>query len=230
MSHTTNTSRNIHVLILSENHLIRAGLRLILGARPDTFVIAEVSTSASAVHTAAILRPDVILVDLDLSSVDVIQLMQDLQKSTEHSLILVLSGLRNKDLTHRALCSGAAGIVLKIQPPAVLIAAIEDLCGESRNERRSVRAVPAPKHDLDSTMPNSHEVENIHSLTTREREIVTLIGKGLRNKDIADRLCISEITVRHHLTSVYGKLNVSDRQKLLIFAHRHHLVELTLTA
>ena len=69
----------------------------------------------------------------------------------------------------------------------------------------------------------------IHSLTARERDIIRLLGQGLKNKDIANQLSISDITVRHHLTSIFCKLEVDDRQKLLILAHRYGLVELGLS-
>ncbi len=83
----------------------------------------------------------------------------------------------------------------------------------------SANACPLPHTLLNDQRPvkqSDQERARINDLTTREREIIGLIGEGLKNKDIADRLCISEITVRHHLTNIYGKLDVSNRQKLLI--------------
>jgi DNA-binding NarL/FixJ family response regulator len=118
--------------------------------------------------------------------------------------------------------------VLKNQPPTVLIAAIQSL-GESGKQHDEIKLLgkePASQSDSAKKFPLASEKFN--SLTTREREIIRLIAMGLKNKEVASRLHISDITVRHHLTSIFNKLDVSDRQKLLILAHAHGIVDLTL--
>jgi DNA-binding NarL/FixJ family response regulator len=90
------------------------------------------------------------------------------------------------------------------------------------------RTQPVPIR-INARKEDTHELDKLASLTTREREITRLLGTGLKNKDIADRLCISGITVRHHLTSIFSKVEVSDRQKLLIWAHQRGLIDLRLT-
>jgi DNA-binding NarL/FixJ family response regulator len=182
-----------------------------------------------ALEIAARERPDIILIDLDLYGIHVLKLIKDFKKAAHQSPILVLSGLMEGDLTQKALCSGAAGVVLKVQPPSILIAAIESLCSEGTKD-----VEPAPQPLERTALPHvplvsevDQGIERMNSLTAREREIIGLIGIGLRNKEIAHRLSISDITVRHHLTNIFSKLDVSDRQKLLVWAHHYHLVELT---
>jgi DNA-binding NarL/FixJ family response regulator len=190
-----------------------------------------VVTARRAVEVAGHEQPRVVLIDLDRSAIDVVRLIRDLQKAAEQSLALILSSLRDGDLTRMALCSGAVGVVLKVQPPAVLIAAIAGLCdGDLQIERQRMPPAPYVLNDQRQVKQSDQERARINDLTTREREIIGLIGEGLKNKDIADRLCISEITVRHHLTNIYGKLDVSNRLKLLILAHQHGLVEMIVSS
>ena len=121
--------------------------------------------------------------------------------------------------------------MLTVQPPAVLIAAIASLCsGDLQIERQRIEPASFILNDQHPVKTPDHKRTRICDLTLREREIIGLIGKGLSNKDIADRLCISDITVRHHLTNIYSKLDVSNRQKLLIFAHQYGLIEPTLSS
>ena len=109
-------------------------------------------------------------------------------------------------MARKSLCSGAAGIVLKVQPPAVLIAVIESLCApELQVEREKIRPVPSILNAQNNGNTSDPELLRITGLTAREREIICLIGKGLKNRIIADRLCISETTVRHHLTNIFSK-------------------------
>jgi DNA-binding NarL/FixJ family response regulator len=225
------TDLAIKILIVSDNQMICAGIRMIFATESNMLVIGEVAKAGRAVEVAAHVRPQIVLIDLDLFSIDVARLIHDLQKAAEQSLPLVLGSLRNGDLTRIALCSGAAGIVLTVQPPAVVIAAIASLCsGDLQIERQRIEPASFILNDQHLAKTPDHKRTKICDLTLREREIVGLIGKGLSNKDIADRLCISDITVRHHLTNIYSKLDVSNRQKLLILAHQYGLIEPTLSS
>lgn len=218
----------VRVLIVSDNHMIRAGVRMILETQPTSYAIGEATSAHAAIEAATQAQADVLLVDLDLSGVDIVDLIQRLKTSAPNPLILILSNLGDDELVRKALRSGAAGVVLKVQPPAVLNAAIESLCGiaAKRSEAPLGRANPLPLNGFPGESARRLDASRISSLTRREREIIRLIGKGLKNKDIAGHLGISEITVRHHLSNIFSKLEVLDRQKLLIFAHRNRLIEM----
>jgi DNA-binding NarL/FixJ family response regulator len=217
----------LRVIVVSSNHMIRVGLRMMLDAHPRISLVGELSGGSNAVEVIGQERPDVVLIDLDLADVDVLELIRKFHTAAKESRILILSGLNDEELMREALCSGAAGVVLKVQPPPVIFAAIEGLCGNAPKAFVAETMRPALKSvQPEQKNPGGAHEKSLTSLTTREREIITFIGKGCRNKDIADRLCISETTVRHHLTSIFNKLEVSNRQKLLIIAHQYGLVEL----
>ena len=229
-------SQLIRVLIVSDNPNMRAGLRRILGTQAGIQILGDVSVAgAGTIGTTLRRHPDLVLVDLNPRGNDALGFIGTIQKTFKNPAVLVLGDLADHELCRKALALGAAGVVLKVQPPAILIAAIHDLC-----PRYSYEAVPKSlatetKRNKNTTASKTHTADTevtikIDRLTSREREIIYLIGLGLKNKDIANRLSISDITVRHHLTSIFCKLEVSDRQKLLILAHRYGLAELTLCA
>ena len=195
-------------MIVSSNHMTRAGLRMILAAHPDILLIGELIRGSDAVEVVSQEKPDVIVMDLDLPGGDVSTLIRKFRAAAKDTHILILCGLNDEHLTREALCSGAAGVVLKIQPAAVIFAAIEGLY-----------------HKVPEAI-SSFEPKALSNVTSRERQVIALIGEGLRNKDVAERLFISETTVRHHLTSIFNKLGVSSRQKLLIVAHQSGLAKL----
>jgi DNA-binding NarL/FixJ family response regulator len=225
----------IRVLIVSDSHIMRSGLRRILESHAGIRVLGDVSVEmASAVE---ILRqhPDLVLIDLDPRGADALGFIETTQKTSKVSAVLVLSDLADHELARKALALGAAGVVLKIQPPTVLIAAIQDLCPPYSLGSMPKSLATEPKQSkrqkfLNTYTTNAEDTIKIQRLTTRELDVIRLIALGLKNKDIANRLSISDITVRHHLTSIFCKLEVSDRQKLLILAHRSGLADLTLRA
>ena len=140
--------------------------------------------------------------------------------------VLILTGLRDLESHRQAVRAGAMGIVLKDKAVEVIIKAIERVStGEVWLDPRLTASLLS-----DFTRPNrpakpDPEAEKISALSKREREVVELIGKGLKNKEMAERLFISEITVRHHLTSIFEKLGVSDRIELMLYAYRHGLAK-----
>src|SRR5262249_37417395 len=137
--------------------------------------------------------------------------------------ILILTGVRDPDLHQRALSLGAMGLVLKEQLADVLLQAIVKVhAGEAWLEPTMMASVLGALVRAQRPDP---EVAKIASLTARERDIIALIGEGLRNRQIAACLRISETTVRHHLTSIFNKLGVGDRLELLVYIHRHDLLD-----
>jgi DNA-binding NarL/FixJ family response regulator len=204
-----NRTQPLRVMVVSSNYMTRAGLRVILDAHPDILLLGELARGTNAVEIVGQEKPDVIVIDLDLTGGDASDLIRKFRAAAKDTHILILCGLNNEHLTREALSSGAAGVVLKIQPAAVLFAAIKGLYDR-----------------IPTFISSSQPTKILTNVTTRERDVIALIGAGLRNKDIAARLCISETTVRHHLTSIFSKLDVSSRQKLLIVAHQNGLTKL----
>jgi DNA-binding NarL/FixJ family response regulator len=223
------------VLIVSDSHIMRSGLRRILEFQASVLVLGDVNFDrVNAADTILRQQPELVLFDLDPRGNDVLGLIGTVQKTFKNSAVLVLSDLADHELTRKALALGVAGVVLKIQPPAVLIAAIQDLCLRYNRSESIPKGLPREakrtksEKFFETYTADTEDTKKIDCLTSRELEVIRLIGLGMKNKDIANRLSISDITVRHHLTSIFCKLDVSDRQKLLILAHRYGLADLTL--
>ena len=222
------STRTLRIALISNNPVMRMGLRMTLKEYLSFATIIDVCLGSTAVDIIVREKPQVIIIDLELADADTSELIRKLRAAAADSHILVLSGLNDAQLTREALAAGAEGVVLTIQPPPVLFAAIDALCGfapRPMNPRPALSATgliserPSAQHN---DLPRKGFIE---SLTSREREIIQSLAKGFKNKEIADRLCISETTVRHHFTAIFGKLHVSSRQQLLITAHQQGLVE-----
>ena len=215
----------ISILLIDDHEIFLAGLRLLLEDQPDLHVIGEARTRKEALDLAATNSPDVILLDLDLGAQSGIDLLPDLTKATRRARILVLTALTDRELHLRAVCLGAVGIVHKLEAPRLLLKAIRKVyAGEAWLNRALVTS--AVTHlQADEHKPKDPDVSKIATLTARELEIIALIGEGPRNKAIGERLYISEKTVRHYLTSIFSKLEVSDRFELMIYAYQHGLAK-----
>ena len=217
------------VAIVTNNYLLRLGLQKIVD---DEKWIRLVGQAAHAGNLDEILtneQPHIVILDTEIGGAapDLIQKIKRLAPGVK---TILLSGFDDTECTRQALASGVDGIVLKMQPSAVLIATINYLADSGEEVVLPIGNRPAPlKLNYTSALPTAPPptpapTKWSDSLTEREREVVRLVSEGLSNKDIADRLCISSITVRHHLTSIFDKLGVSNRQKLLIRAHQQGLV------
>ena len=153
-----------------------------------------------------------------------LDILPQLLAVSSQAQVLILTALRDAGLHQRAVCLGAMGVVLKDNPTEIFIKAIHKVStGEAWLNRSMTANVLSKLVRLNEEQ--EQESVKISALTKREREIITLIGEGLKNRQISARLFISEATVRHHLTSIFDKLNVSDRLELIIYAYRHNLIK-----
>jgi len=217
---------SIRVLIVDDHGIMRAGLRMLLESQPGMTVVGEASTCADALVLATDTQPDVIVLDLDLGGENAVQSIPTLLRATPDTRILVLTGVRDPEVHRQAIRHGALGLVCKEKAVETLLQAITKVrAGEVWLEPTMIARVLG---DLTRPQPSpqaSAEATKIARLTEREREVITLVGEGLRNKHIAARLYISEATVRHHLTAIFAKLDVSDRFELAIYAYQHGLAQ-----
>ena len=218
----------LRIALISNNPVLRRGLHLTLKESPFVSEVTEIAVSSQAVEIVVREKPQVIVFDLELADADTSALIRALRAAAGDLHILVLSGLNHGTLTRGALAAGAEGVVLTLQPPAVLFAAIASLFGgvpRSMGPRPEQFATGLISDRPSAKCNDLTRVGFIESLTSREREVIQSLAKGFNNMEIADRLCISETTVRHHFTAIFSKLHVSNRQQLLIAAHRQGLVE-----
>jgi len=215
----------IRILLVDDHEMFLAGLRLLLENEPDLNVIGEAHNKTEAFQAVRNL-PDVILLDLDLGAEMATDFLPDLVKAGEPARVLVLTGVPDPELHFHAVCLGAIGVVHKLEAPRLLLKAIRKVHEGEVWMNRAMVARAMSRVQMQGRAKTDPDAAKISSLTARELEIITLIGEGRRNKAIAERLCISEKTVRHYLTSIFAKLQVADRLELMIYAYQHDLATL----
>jgi len=221
-----NHQKPITVVLVDDHRSMRQGLELMINAeRPTMSVVGTAGSVEEAHKVCAETQPDVVVLDLDLGGDDGARAIPGLT-ANGHTVVLVLTGIRDPDRHHAAIIKGARGVVTKETEAAVVVKAIRKVhAGEIWLDRLGTRKVlatlarelrPAQRTPLD---------ELIASLTAREREIISILSAnaGTAAKEVAVQLGISEHTLRNHLTSIYDKLGVSSRLALYEFAHKHHL-------
>jgi DNA-binding NarL/FixJ family response regulator len=218
------TERPITIMIVDDHVVIRSGLRMLIEHDQRMRVVAMAGNQVEAMERATSEHPDVIILDLLLGDEDALSFLPELCQASPKSRVLVLTGVQNPDAHRRAIRRGAMGIVLKEHAADQLLKAIMKVSeGEVWIERSMMGSMI---QELSKPAMVDPEISKIESLTDREREVIALIGEGLKNKQVGERLFISETTVTHHLSSVFSKLEVSDRLELIIYAFRHGLAKM----
>jgi two-component system, NarL family, nitrate/nitrite response regulator NarL len=189
-------------------------------------VVGEAATRAEALELAARSQPDIILLDVYLGSGSSLNWLPELRAAAPQARVLLLTAVSDRAEHRRAVRLGAVGIVLKDQAAGVLATAIEKVyAGEAWLDRAMVATVLSDMVVAGTEPAPDPAKAAIATLTERECEVVSLVAEGLQNKQIAQRLSISETTVTHHLTSIFNKLGVASRLELVIFAYRHGLAK-----
>lgn len=213
----------IRIVIVDDQLALRAGLRLLL-EKQEPMKVVGLASGREAVAMITSETPDVIVLDGDIGPDDGLAMVQQFLGASNSSRILVLTNKTDPEAHRRAIHLGAAGVVQKSSAVEVLVKAIEKVhMGEIWVDRTTMGKL---LDDFRNGHPPDPEADKISRLTAREREVIRLVGLGLKNKQIADKLFISEITVTHHLSSIFGKLGVTNRLDLLIYALGHNLAKM----
>jgi DNA-binding NarL/FixJ family response regulator len=194
--------------------VVRNGLVQLLSASPEIDVVGAAGDGEAAVAAALEHRPDVVLMDLSMPGVDGVEATRRLSEHEDGPRVLVLTSFGDRERVLAAIDAGAIGYVLKDAEPAAITDAVLAVArGESPLDPRAARAVLNARRERRPLM----------ELTAREREVLSLVGAGLANKQIARRLDISEKTVKAHLTSVFRRIGVDDRMQAAMWAKEHNL-------
>ncbi len=213
----------IRVLICDDQAIVCDGLEAILSTDPEIEVVGLASDGAQGVALALKTRPDVVLMDLKMPGMNGIQATQAIREQLPDTRVLVLTTYDADEWVFDAIRSGAAGYMLKDTPRNKLIAAIKDTVMGKTHVDPAVagKLFSRIAQDSMSQVPSTLA----HELSEREHEILQLIASGLSNVEIAERLHLSDGTVRNYVSAVLGKLGVSDRTQAAVLALRYGLVD-----
>jgi DNA-binding NarL/FixJ family response regulator len=215
----------LRIVIIDDHVMVRAGLRMLIEQEPDLRIVGETGDMSAAVSLAASAQPDVILLDLDLAGQNGLDILPDLLAGASQARVLVLTGIRNPEAHRDAMRRGASGVLIKDHAGEVLIKAIRKVQqGEVWLDRVTIGRVLTEMRSKDP-LDADPEQAKIATLSDREREVLALVSQGLKNREIAERLFISDHTVRHHISTIFAKLDVSDRLELILYTYRHRLAK-----
>ncbi|AJF66457.1 response regulator [Streptomyces vietnamensis] len=213
----------IRVLLVDDQPLVRAGLRVLMADTPDLEVAGEAGAGTEAVALARDLRPDVVVMDVRMPGMDGIEATRLVTAGPDAPRVLVLTTFDDDEYVYGALRSGASGFLVKDMALDDILAAIRVVAsgdaliapGVTRRLIEEFAARPEPA---------LRPARGLDGVTEREREVLTLVGRGLSNGEIAERLHISTATAKAHVARLFTKLDARDRVQLVIFAYEAGLV------
>lgn len=206
------------VLLVDDQQLVRTGFRLILDLEPDMEVVGEASDGQEGIRLVAETRPDVVLMDVRMPVLDGIQATRRLSEAGSASRVLILTTFDLDEYVYGAMRAGASGFLLKDAPREQLVAAVrvvargESLLAPSVTRRLIEQFVRMPP-------PTDGIPDAMRELSTREREVLALLARGLSNAEIAARMILGEATVKTHVARLLAKLGTRDRMQAVILAY-----------
>jgi DNA-binding NarL/FixJ family response regulator len=213
----------IRVLLCDDQALVRSGFRMILEARPDLEVIGEAEDGLQAIEQARRTEPDVILMDVRMPNLDGVAATARIVESGSRTKVIVLTTYDLDEYVFEAIRAGASGFLLKDVQPAQLVDAIRVVAAGD-----ALLAPSVTRRLLDrfarSLADHEPAPDSLSSLTEREVEVLRLLASGLSNTELAERLFVSEATVKTHVSNLLRKLGVRDRVQAVILAYEAGLV------
>ena len=212
--------RPIRILISDDHPIVRDGLRKLLGLEDDLEVVGEAGDGEATVLLVEKLDPDVLLLDLRMPGVDGFGALQRLRKLNRRTRVIILTASEDKNEFVQAMKLGCSGIVLKQTAADLIIKSIRRVhAGEIWLDSNTTAAVMQQfSSPLDGASQSGTRAHDRSPLSNREREIVALVAQGYKNKEMAEKMFISEQTVKNHLHNIFDKLGVSDRLELALYA------------
>jgi DNA-binding NarL/FixJ family response regulator len=219
----------IRVVLADDHPIVRDGLRKLLTLEEDIEVVGEAADGREVVQVVQETKPDVLILDLRMPYMDGLATLQALQQVERKVRVIVLTASEDKNEFVQAMKLGCSGIVLKQTAPELIVKSIRKVhSGEIWLDSHTTAAVMRQFASPADMMSNGHNKGRERSpLSQREREIVGLVAQGYKNREMAEKMFISEQTVKNHLHNIFDKLGVSDRLELALYAiHKGlHLVD-----
>ena len=205
---------SIRLLVVDDHQLMRDGIASLIGREHDFEIAGLAASGEEAITSFRALRPDIVLMDLRLPRMSGVEAIRAIRRDDPTAKVVVLTAYESPEDVYQALKAGAATYLVKDMLPSELAQTIREVCAGERPLRPEIEARLAER--------NSHS-----PLTSRETEIVELVARGMRNKEIASALQISQETVHVHMKNIYAKLEVSDRTAMMAEAIRRGIVHMS---
>jgi DNA-binding NarL/FixJ family response regulator len=218
----------IGVLLADDQELMRMGFRMVIESQPDMSVVGEAATGREAVAATERIGPDVVLMDVRMPEIDGVEATRLITAANSDARIIILTTFDLDEYVYAGLRAGASGFLLKDAPPGELLSAIRSVAnGDAvvapRVTRRLLAAfshrLPAPAEPIAPA-----ELARMELLTAREREVLLEVARSLSNAEIAERLVLSEATVKTHVGRILAKLQLRDRVQIVVFAYETGLI------
>jgi DNA-binding NarL/FixJ family response regulator len=210
---------SIRVMLADDHPVVREGLRKLIDLEEDLEVVAEASDGREVLESVKDASPDIVLLDLKMPGMDGLAVLQTLQHLKTGSKTIVLTASEDKNEWVQAMKLGCSGIVVKQTAPELIVKSIRKVHeGEIWLDSHTTAAVMRQFAAPGDGSPSSRGTRSRSPLSNREREIVALVAQGYRNREMAEKMFISEQTVKNHLHNIFDKLGVSDRLELALYA------------
>lgn len=213
----------LSVLIADDEAVVRETISIYVNSAPDMQVVGTAADGRAAVQMAETLRPDIILMDIQMPRVDGVEAVAEVLRLMPRTHVVMITTFTSREAVVPALRAGALGYVLKSDPPERLLSAVrEAVAGRTQLSPQALEAVVGHLRESD----NRASLPSTLTLTARESEVLQHLARGQSNREIAELMGVSEKSVKLHLTNLVAKFQVRDRLQLVIAAHKAGLIQL----
>ena len=224
---TEKKKATVRIVIADDHPIVRDGLKKLLLLEDDFEIVGEAGDGREVIEKVQALDPDVLLLDLRMPNLDGLSALQALQQTNKRTRVIVLTASEDKNEFVQAMKLGCSGIVLKQTAPDLIVKSIRkvnsgEIWLDSHTTAAVMRQFSTGQEGSGGTSSGGKSRER-SPLSTREREIVALVAQGYKNKEMAEKMFISEQTVKNHLHNIFDKLGVSDRLELALYAIHNNL-------
>jgi DNA-binding NarL/FixJ family response regulator len=217
----------IAVLLADDQELMRMGFRMVIESQPDMVVVGEAANGGEAVTAAQRTAPDVVLMDVRMPELDGVQATRLICAADSDTRVIILTTFDLDEYVYAGLRAGASGFLLKDAPPGELLSAIRAVANGDAvvTPRITRRLLSSFAHRLPAAAAaDPEELDRLELLTAREREVLLEVARSLTNAEIAERLVLSEATVKTHVGRILAKLQLRDRVQIVVFAYETGLI------